>query len=55
MIVIAYEVFALSNAIWRYDEKMPTLFGIGLLPLLQWLLLPVVELWVFRLIFRRPS
>src|SRR5438876_8203377 len=52
-IVIAYEVFALSTGRWRYDEAMPTLFGIGLLPLLQWLVLPMAELWVFRLIFRR--
>ncbi|HEX9458430.1 MAG TPA: hypothetical protein VGA84_04760 [Thermoanaerobaculia bacterium] len=52
-ITITYEVFALSGARWSYDETMPTLFGIGVLPLLQWLLLPIAEMWLFRLIFRR--
>jgi hypothetical protein len=53
--VIAYEQFALSNGRWRYDETMPTLFGIGALPLLQWLVLPIIEVWIFRPLFRRVS
>ena len=52
-ITIGYEVFALSTARWSYDETMPTLFGIGILPLLQWLLLPIAEVWLFRAISRR--
>jgi hypothetical protein len=52
-IVVAYEVFAISTGRWRYDATMPTIFGIGLLPVLQWLLLPLVEVFAFRLIFRR--
>ncbi len=52
-IAIGYEVFALSTARWRYDDTMPTLFGIGVLPLLQWLLLPIIEVWAFLAIFRR--
>src|SRR5436305_7588538 len=36
-ITIAYERFALSTGRWRYGETMATLFGIGVLPLLQWL------------------
>lgn len=33
--------------IWAYAEQMPTLplLGTGLLPLLQWLLLPPLVLW----------
>ena len=35
---------------WTYDEAMPRLpiLGIGLLPLLQWLLLPPLVLWIVR-------
>jgi hypothetical protein len=53
--VVAYEMFARSTARGRYDETMPTLFGIGALPLLQWLVLPIIEVWIFRLVFRRVS
>src|SRR5438128_10093250 len=52
-ITVAFEVFALSTGRWRYAETMPTLFGIGVLPLLQWLLLPAAEVCLFRAIFRR--
>ena len=55
VIAIAYEVLALSTARWTYDETMPTLLGIGVLPLLQWLLLPLIEVLAFRLIFRFSS
>ena len=54
-IVIGYELFAISTGRWQYDPSMPTIFGIGALPLLQWLLLPIVEVWIFRLLFRRLS
>lgn len=49
-ITAAYEVLALSKGMWRYDKSMPTLFGIGALPLLQWLLLPLIEVMFFRII-----
>src|SRR6266581_791485 len=49
---IGFEVFALSTARWSYGATMPTLFGIGVLPLLQWLLLPITEVWLYRAIFR---
>lgn len=51
----AYEVAALFSGRWQYDESMPTLFGISVLPLLQWLLLPLVEVMLYRLIVRRAS
>ena len=47
-ITVVYEIFALAKGMWRYDETMPAVFGIGALPLLQWLLLPVVEVLLFR-------
>ncbi len=33
---------------WGYAPKMPTIYGIGLSPLLQWLLLPPVLVLAFR-------
>ncbi len=53
-ITALYEVFALSTGRWSYGPTMPTIFGIGALPLLQWLLLPLLEVGLFRLVWR-PS
>ena len=33
---------------WAYTPDMPLVFGIGLAPLLQWLVLPVVTLLIVR-------
>jgi hypothetical protein len=33
---------------WAYDESMPVLAGIGLSPLLQWVLVPLIVLRTFR-------
>ena len=33
---------------WAYSPSMPTLFGIGLLPLLQWVAVPGATLWLVR-------
>lgn len=33
---------------WAYAPNMPLVFGIGALPLLQWLLLPPLVLWFAR-------
>ena len=41
-----YNVYRVGS--WRYTELMPTIFGIGLSPLLQWLILPVVMVIVYR-------
>jgi hypothetical protein len=51
-ITVAYEIFALSSGKWHYDERMPTLGGLGVLPLLQWVALPVAEVMLFRVIWR---
>lgn len=36
---------------WSYSDLMPAIppFGTGLSPLLQWILLPVVTSWIFKL------
>lgn len=31
---------------WEYGPRMPQLFGLGLTPLLQWLMLPPLTLWL---------
>jgi hypothetical protein len=33
---------------WAYSERMPLVFGIGLAPLLQWLLIPPLVLLIVR-------
>jgi hypothetical protein len=33
---------------WAYDETMPVIAGIGLSPLLQWVLVPLIVLRTFR-------
>ncbi len=51
----AYEGIALRSGKWRYESRMPTLFGLGLLPLLQWCLLPIAEVMLFRLMWRSKA
>ena len=34
---------------WAYTDAMPLVFGIGLAPLLQWIVLPAIQLLVLRL------
>jgi len=41
---VGFECWALATGRWTYGAAMPTLFGIGLLPLAQWIVLPVVTL-----------
>jgi hypothetical protein len=33
---------------WGYDAAMPMLFGLGLSPLAQWLVIPPVAVWLVR-------
>jgi hypothetical protein len=33
---------------WRYASSMPLVFGIGVAPLLQWICVPVITLYVYR-------
>ena len=33
---------------WAYAAGMPTVLGIGMLPLVQWLLVPLINLWLAR-------
>jgi hypothetical protein len=40
---------------WAYAPQMPTVLGIGLSPLLQWLLLPPLIVVMIRALHRRQS
>jgi len=53
LITIGYEIYAVSTGRWAYDEQMPQIFGIGLSPLLQWIVNPLLEIAAFRVIWRR--
>jgi hypothetical protein len=49
-IALAYTVFSewLNVSVrgsWAYSRWMPTIFGVGLSPLLQWALLPLLGFW----------
>ena len=49
---VAYEIHALAAGQWSYAETMPTIAGVGVLPILQWLVIPIAELAVFRILWR---
>ena len=53
LITIGYEIYAVSTGRWAYDERMPQIFGIGLSPLLQWIVIPLLEIAAFTKIWRR--
>lgn len=47
-ITIAIERWALSAGRWEYREAMPTVAGIGLTPILQWIVIPALILAIIR-------
>jgi hypothetical protein len=47
-----YNVYQVGS--WAYSPRMPLIAGIGLSPLLQWLLMPVGTLMVMRLVQHPP-
>lgn len=49
------ERVAVAHGRWTYGGAMPTIFGVGLLPLLQWLVVPLITLVVWRALMRRRS
>lgn len=48
IVTIVFELWALRVGRWAYGEGMPLVFGIGLFPLLQWLVVPLLTLVVLR-------
>lgn len=49
---VAIEHWAIATRRWSYSDDMPMIFGVGALPLLQWVLIPVLSVFVFRLAIR---
>lgn len=47
---VLIERFSLAWGRWSYTEAMPTVAGVGVLPLAQWVLVPVVVLIPVRLL-----
>jgi hypothetical protein len=53
LITIGLEMYAVQQGRWAYALDVPTLFGIGLLPLAQWLLVPLITLFALRALLGR--
>ena len=54
-ITVVFELWATAVGRWTYAEEMPRLLGVGLLPLLQWLVVPTATLLLLRLMTRHPT
>ena len=50
LIATIIEIYSLSNGRWAYTDLMPTIFGIGLSPLVQLFTTSIIGLWLFKLI-----
>lgn len=51
-VTIAIERWAIAVGRWQYRDVMPTIGGIGLTPLLQWIVVPAGILFVVRWVTR---
>ena len=49
-VTVAIERWALAVGRWRYAATMPTIVGVGLSPLLQWIVVPLLIVAVARVI-----
>jgi hypothetical protein len=54
-VTVTYELYATSSEKWSYNETMPVVAGIGLLPLLQWTIIPLIQVALFRTIWRNRT
>ena len=52
LVTVGIERWAIATKRWSYGDAMPVIFGVGALPLLQWVLIPVLSVLIFRLAFR---
>lgn len=53
VVTVAIERSALATGRWRYTPDMPTIAGIGLSPLLQWIVVPLLILAAARVFVTR--
>lgn len=54
-ITIGFELYALATDRWAYGPRMPTVAGIALTPLLQWLVVPALTLLILQRVAPRPD
>lgn len=47
-ISVAIELAATINGVWLYGPLMPLIFGVGLSPLMQWVMLPLLTILIIR-------
>ena len=48
-ITIAFELLATGPLNrWEYSELMPTVVGVGAAPVAQWVILPLLQLWLVK-------
>ncbi len=47
-ITSAIELIATEMGVWNYSPLMPVLFGVGLSPFMQWVIPPLITLWLTR-------
>lgn len=53
---IAFELYSMATQRWAYSERMPLVAGVGVLPVLQMMILPVASYWLaWRLASHRRS
>ncbi len=49
VITVAFELLATGPLNrWEYSESMPTVIGVGVSPLAQWVILPLIQLWFVK-------
>lgn len=54
-ITIAIEGWAVELGRWKYAREMPAIGGIGLAPLLQWIVIPIAIVGIVRLVAKRAE
>lgn len=54
VVTVGFERWALSRGRWAYGSEMPVVFGIGVLPLAQWLVVPAMTLLIVRQVVTWP-
>jgi len=55
LIAIGIEIYSLSNGRWSYTEFMPTIFGIGLSPLIQLVTTSIISVVLINFFKKRQD
>ncbi len=48
LIAILIEIYSITHNRWFYTEYMPTIFGIGISPLIQLFTTAIISLWLYQ-------